>query len=643
MDNVNLTGLTNASLSIAFSADGPDLSDDLFLDISHDNASSWGGTGSGMLVQGFNNADVAFGETSASNPTTVDANPYVFDIPSSETQILVKVTFFDTGPPSDSDHYYLDDIRLTAKPTPAQGAPIISNYYAGVTGVSSGGATIRGHVVRGYPYPEVTVYWGPTDGGDNSTAWSHEVNMGTQSWGLFQTTLTDLSPGQVYYYRCFASNSNGNDWAYSSTNFTTSATSIGGVTRRLYVDTLGIASDMPLHIDRDGNGLPDRWEDDYLDPPDNGKTDDKDGDGVSNHREYLAGTNPDDNTSYMRVIAVDLADATSPDIVVTWGAGGDVSSSSFQTAGDDDRRHFRVFAADNNATLAKSLRGTVINDGTSSHTWTDSNAVDLYESRFYSLGVELGGEGYTNTEEWAVFVQDRAPNSKHLICVPVRYANASSNNFNSQLGEQLARGLYADSNTGDVVRIWDDQKAWISCLVTTNASGIQWTTNGIAMDLEVSPGMAMWVERSSSTAPRANAVFTGRTFANPDMTAQSITTDNGQWNLFGWPLPVARTHDSGGGADQLGFASVGTGGIPGHPDSSKHGDEIWVRHGNGFRFYQLLDNHAAGGESLDGRWWGDGTGGGGLADFSLEPGKAYYYFHTTNWSAANFIWTPSMP
>jgi hypothetical protein len=644
MQNVSLANMTDVSVEVAYAADGPDASDNLLLDVSYDNGGSWGGAGGTTLVEGYSQADVAFGETSASQPTTVGANPYTFDVSGTETQVSLRVFFTQAGtPPNGSDHYYVDGVSVVAKPIPAQSAPVISNY-GGITGITATGATVSGHLLIGYPYPEVTVYWGPTDGGENSSAWSHEIDMGTQSWGLFETTLSNLSPGQTYYYRCFASNSGGDDWADSTTNFTTTAGSIDSVVRRMYVDTLGIATDMPLHIDRDSNGLPDRWEEDYLDGPDNDWDDDKDGDTVSNFREYLAGTDPDDDTSYMRIVTVDLAGPASDDVLVTWQAGDHVSSSSFETAGDSDRRRYRLFAADNDASLTKSLRATVTNDGAATHAWTDADAVDQYTSRFYHMGASLGGESYTNAEEWAIFVQDRVPTNRYLVCVPVNFANASSNNFNSQLGEQLARGLYAGFNTGDVVRLWDDSKAWVNCLLTTNAQGdIQWTTNGIAMDLEITPGRAMWVERSSTSAPRGNTVFAGRTFNSGVVTAQSITKDNGSWNLFGWPLPIARTHDSGGADNQLGFADIGTGGIPYDPDYGKHGDEIWIQHGNGFRFYQLLDNHAAGGESLDRRWWGNGTGGGGLADFSLEPGKSYYYHHTTNWSATNFIWTPSVP
>ena len=37
--------------------------------------------------------------------------------------------------------------------------------------------------------------------------------------------------------------------------------------------------------------------------------------------------------------------------------------------------------------------------------------------------------------------------------------------------------------------------------------------------------------------------------------------------------------------------------------------------------------------------WYDARG--GFGDFYLEPGKAYYYFHSTNRNGTVFQWTPT--
>ena len=81
--------------------------------------------------------------------------------------------------------------------------------------------------------------------------------------------------------------------------------------------------------DFDGDGLPDWWEQQYgLDPlddgtvnPDNGASGDPDGDGFSNLQEFLAGTDPKNSNSALRITTI--ARAASGDIVITWDSVAD--------------------------------------------------------------------------------------------------------------------------------------------------------------------------------------------------------------------------------------------------------------------------------------------------------------------------------
>jgi len=91
LDNTDISSYENVVLSVAYSFSGVDSGDDLYLDISYDNGSTWTGTGSVQLVDGYSNANYAFGTTNASNPTTVATNPWTVDIDDTETQISVRL------------------------------------------------------------------------------------------------------------------------------------------------------------------------------------------------------------------------------------------------------------------------------------------------------------------------------------------------------------------------------------------------------------------------------------------------------------------------------------------------------------------------------------------------------------------------
>jgi len=93
------------------------------------------------------------------------------------------------------------------------------NNNGGATAITLTSATLRGYA-SGTPTPSVMVYWGPTDGGTNTTAWSNAVDMGSVFNTAFQTDITGLLANQTNYYRCHATNINGVRWT-PVTNFFT--------------------------------------------------------------------------------------------------------------------------------------------------------------------------------------------------------------------------------------------------------------------------------------------------------------------------------------------------------------------------------------------------------------------------------------
>jgi hypothetical protein len=528
----------------------------------------------------------------------------------------------------------------------AGGRPAVRND--GASEITTAGARLSGTLLAGHPSPEFAIFWGPSDGGTSPAAWSNRLDFGAPWWGSFTTNLTLLDAGSAYHYRCFASNASGIAWATGTVHFTTLAAGTLPSAGLLHIDNIGVTRTSPLSSDADADGMSDAWERTYFgDESVSGglESDDQDHDGWTDMEEFLAGTNPTNANSLLRIVTADIASPESDDIVIRVEGGNFNGQTDLGAAGDNVRRMVRILAADS-ATNAKSLRASVIDDLSGTNTWTDVGAVSGSRSRFYSVSVSYGGSSCTNVEEWAMHVQPRQAGGRYLVCVPVSLGSAAENNLDSTAGSQLARGLHAgEAGNADRIQYVTESGTWEEALLVTNAQGdVYWWANGSPADVTLFPGMPLWVIRGQNAASRTNTVFVGRSFAGSDAVDFTFSTNWGGWNAFGWCLPRPRQHRNQGEATpagQLGFWGKGTGGT--HPETaSKKGDQIWVWEDNTWRhFYWMIDTHGGAGSEHNGRWWDSWRG--TYADFALEPGCAYYYFHTTNWGAANFTWRPENP
>lgn len=112
------------------------------------------------------------------------------------------------------------NITITVSPL---AAPEVTNG-TGASSVGSTSARLNGEVTEdGNEYPDVTVFWGESDGGTNPSSWSNNSSLGALSEGTFYYDATGLTPEVLHYYRMYAKNSGGSDWADSTANFTTIA------------------------------------------------------------------------------------------------------------------------------------------------------------------------------------------------------------------------------------------------------------------------------------------------------------------------------------------------------------------------------------------------------------------------------------
>uniref|UniRef100_UPI0037C18AD1 choice-of-anchor D domain-containing protein n=1 Tax=Flavobacterium sp. TaxID=239 RepID=UPI0037C18AD1 len=131
--NIDISAYTSVTLSVAFASVGADSGEDLFMDISYDNGSTWTGAGSVKLVDGFSNANININTTNAVDPTTVATNPYQIGVANTQIAVRFRAVGLDA-----SEFYFIDDITLRGILSVA--SPEI-NLQGNFTTISDGDAT----------------------------------------------------------------------------------------------------------------------------------------------------------------------------------------------------------------------------------------------------------------------------------------------------------------------------------------------------------------------------------------------------------------------------------------------------------------------------------------------------------------------
>ncbi len=98
------------------------------------------------------------------------------------------------------------------------GTLLVSNMPP--SGVTTTTATLRGRVSKG-GVAEAAIYWGTTDGGEVASAWANTSLSGTVNTPADLTTNVAVLANETYYYRAYATNAAGEDWADNLASFTT--------------------------------------------------------------------------------------------------------------------------------------------------------------------------------------------------------------------------------------------------------------------------------------------------------------------------------------------------------------------------------------------------------------------------------------
>lgn len=120
---------------------------------------------------------------------------------------------------------------------------------------SPGMASFSGEIINtGNETPEVTIFYGTSDGGTNPGAWDDVVSLGTLA-GIFTTELSGLADDTTYFYRAFAENSGGAAWSPESA--TVDVLGFQGVTEALGSEAFDYLYEMdmnPSTLDLDTSG-----------------------------------------------------------------------------------------------------------------------------------------------------------------------------------------------------------------------------------------------------------------------------------------------------------------------------------------------------------------------------------------------------
>ncbi|WP_458628041.1 GEVED domain-containing protein [Winogradskyella sp. PC D3.3] len=193
LDNVSLTGYTNVTLSVAYAATNVDSGDDLYLEISYDGGSTYTRT---KLIDGTSDYDLNINSTGSVTRNPVQANPYIVNIPPTETQIRVR---FSDHYADASDYYYVDDIILS-------GDACLCSAPADPTGSITGttpACTSTDLTYTGTAAPGTTNYWQTSPTGtattDNATGTYTVTTTGTYYVRAYDTAGTCWSDGNLSY------------------------------------------------------------------------------------------------------------------------------------------------------------------------------------------------------------------------------------------------------------------------------------------------------------------------------------------------------------------------------------------------------------------------------------------------------------
>lgn len=486
---------------------------------------------------------------------------------------------------------------------------------------------------------------------NNWTRYQAYLNYSLGKWWLLASSNVPGAQASV-----LATNLSFNAQRASLSRFQVTATNalLAGQLDTVYIwktDATDLTNAAIPNLDLNTNGIPDAWERSYVIGGTNvASTNDADLDGYDEMAEFIMGTDPHDANSFTKITGLELVSSTGNNVRVIISGGDRNTTDGRNTSGDT--RTYRVVSAATYTNLTKSVLGTQTETLSGENEYIDTGAAINASSRFYQVQVSMNGRTYTNTEQWAMFTQQRPVGKNTFMTIPVSLGtDPEDKNLAGRLGQQLGFGLHGGSTpaTSDRAEIRTaDGQNWLHVYWMTTNGGLDyfWSVDGTGTrvsDMYLQPGTPIWLCRSNSmAATRTNTVFLGQLYSN----APSIGFTKGAFTMFGWPLPdTTRQRNQGASTptNAMGFVDA-VGGTQPLMTNGLSGSQLYIWTGSSWKYYWLYDNHSTNASNLNRRWWDPISN--TYANISLEPGQAFYFYNSSNWStssvrpATNFTYAP---
>ena len=173
-----------------------------------------------IALQGFERIDLTSGGVSGatSNPRFYQTSIALTNIAGGNKRIS-SITFGKPGSARSTGIYAVSGLTnssqttLTFTPATITTQPAIS--------ITTTSAVLNGQVLAtGNDAPQVTLFYGPIDGGTSPSAWSNSISLGWQA-GSFSQPVSGLAVNSTYFFGLRAVNVAGTSWATPSRSFTT--------------------------------------------------------------------------------------------------------------------------------------------------------------------------------------------------------------------------------------------------------------------------------------------------------------------------------------------------------------------------------------------------------------------------------------